>query len=223
MEINRGPLMTAGVEVLPLASRQIEQKQTEGALLVDVRTDLQFDEAHIPGAVCVTMLHAGFGTRLAWIAERDQEVVLIGRDDEDARGAARLATAVGIRRLGGYLAGGMTSWRSEQREVGQIERLRAGDLASRREVDPSLQILDVRARAEWDVGHIPGSLHTPYHDLREVPEGLDQTRPVAVICSSGQRSAVGASLLSRLGVPSVIHVSDGGVGTWEREGNPIER
>ena len=223
VDINRGPLLTAGVEVLPLASRQIEQKHADGALLVDVRTDLQFDEAHIPGALCVTMLHAGFGTRLAWIADRDQEVVLIGRDDEDARGAARLATAVGIRALGGYLAGGMTSWRSEQRDVAKIERLRAEDLASRRDGDPSLQILDVRERAEWDAGHIPRSVHTPYHDVGEVPDGINLGRPVAVICSSGQRSAVGASLLSRLGVAQVIHVADGGVGTWERQGNQIER
>ena len=52
VDINRGPLLTAGVEVLPLAPRQVEQKRAEGALLVDVRTDLQFDEAHIPGSVC---------------------------------------------------------------------------------------------------------------------------------------------------------------------------
>jgi hydroxyacylglutathione hydrolase len=195
----------------------------QDALLVDVRTDLQFDEAHIPGAVCVTVLHAGFGTRLAWIAERDQEVVLIGRDDEDARVAARLAIAVGIRRLGGYLAGGMTTWRSEQRDVAQIERLRATELAARLAAEPSLQVLDVRERAEWEEGRIPGSTHTPYHDLREVPQGIDPDLPVAVICSSGQRSAVGASLVNRLGVPRVIHVSDGGVGIWEREGNPIER
>jgi hydroxyacylglutathione hydrolase len=103
VDINRGPQLTTGVEVLPLAPRQIDQKRAEGALLVDVRTDLQFDDAHIPGSVCITMLHAGFGTRLAWIADREQEVVLIGRDDQDARAAARLATAVGIRKLGGFL------------------------------------------------------------------------------------------------------------------------
>ncbi len=223
VDINRGPLLTAGVEVLPLASRQVEQKRLEGALLVDVRTDLQFDEAHIPGAVCMTMLHAGFGTRLAWIAERDQEVVLIGRDDDDARGAAKLATAVGIRKLGGFLAGGMTSWRAEHRAVAQIERLEAADLATRRARDPSLQVLDVRERVEWDAGHIPGSVHTPYHDVREIPADIDGARPVAVICSSGQRSAVAAGLLGRLGVAEVIHVADGGVGTWERQGNPIER
>ena len=41
-----------------------------------------------------------------------------------------------------------------------------------------------------------------------------------MICSSGQRSAVAASLLSRLGAEQVIHVADGGVGTWERPGPP---
>ena len=56
VDLNRGPLLTAGVEVMPLAPRQVEQKRAEGALLVDVRTDLQFDEAHIPGSVCITML-----------------------------------------------------------------------------------------------------------------------------------------------------------------------
>ena len=72
---------------------------------MDVRTDLQFDDAHIPGSVSNTMLHAGFGTKLAWIADRDQEIVFIGRDDEDGRTAAQLATAVGIRKLGGFLSG----------------------------------------------------------------------------------------------------------------------
>jgi hydroxyacylglutathione hydrolase len=223
VDINRGPLLTAGVEVLPLASRQVSQQHDDGALLVDVRTDLQFDEAHVPGSICVTMLHAGFGTRLAWLADREQPVVLIGRDDDDARGAARLATAVGIRRLGGYLAGGMTSWRMEHREVGRIERLRAEDLAERRRQNGSLQMLDVRERTEWEAGHIPGSVHVPYHDVRAVPEGIDPDRPVAVICSSGQRSVVAASLLRRLGVQPVIHVADGGVGTWERQGHPIDR
>jgi hydroxyacylglutathione hydrolase len=223
VDINRGPLLTSGVEIMPLEPRQIEQRRAEGALLVDVRTDLQFDEAHIPGAVCITVLHAGFGTRLAWIAEHEQEVILIGRDDDDARRAARLATAVGIRNLGGFLAGGMTSWRAEHREVAQIERLVADKLVERKERDPSLQVLDVRERGEWDSGHIPGSIHEPYHDIRNVPAGIDGHRPVAVICSSGQRSAVAASLLSRAGATQVIHVADGGVGTWEREGGKIER
>jgi rhodanese-related sulfurtransferase len=85
------------------------------------------------------------------------------------------------------------------------------------------QILDVRERMEWDEGHIPGSLHVPYHDLHTLPDGLDPARAVAAICASGQRSAVAASLLQREGAARVVHVVDGGVGTWAAAGWPVER
>jgi hydroxyacylglutathione hydrolase len=223
VDLNRGPLLTAGVEVMPLAPRQVEQRRAAGALIVDVRTDLQFDDAHIPGAVCITMLHAGFGTKLAWVADRDQEIVLVGRDDADGRAAARLATAVGIRELGGFLAGGMTSWRAERREVERVERVTVPELAERRARDPDLQVLDVREESEWRDSHIPGSLHVPYHDIHSLPAGLDPARPVAVICASGQRSATAASLLERHGASQVLHVVDGGVPLWGRLGHPLER
>src|SRR5919107_1321223 len=209
-------------EVWPLAPRQVEAKRAEGALVVDVRTDLQFDEAHIPGAVAITALPAGFGTKLAWIADRDEEIVLVGRDDEEGRRAAKLATAVGIRNLGGVLSGGMTSWRAEGREVAAIERVDIHALHQRTIGENGIQILDVREDDEWERAHIPGSIHVPYHDIHSLPEAIDPERPVAAICASGQRSAVAASLVARFGAQRVIHVTDGGVGTWQRAGHPIE-
>jgi glyoxylase-like metal-dependent hydrolase (beta-lactamase superfamily II)/rhodanese-related sulfurtransferase len=216
--LNRGPLHTAHVAIEPLTARQVEAKQREGGLVVDVRTDLQFDDAHIPGAVCNPAVRAGFGTKLAWVADREREVILVGRDDADAVHAAHLAAAVGITRVGGYLAGGMTSWREERRPTEAIERI---DVAALHDRAGELQVLDVREQGEWDAGHIEGSVHTPYHDIDAIPEGIDPQRPVAVICSSGQRSAVAASLLRRHGAREVIHVAGGGVGTWARQGWPL--
>jgi hydroxyacylglutathione hydrolase len=216
--LNRGPLHTAHVAIEPLTARQVEAEQRAGGLVVDVRTDLQFDDAHIPGAVCNPAIRAGFGTKLAWVADREREVVLVGRDDADAVHAAHLAAAVGITRVGGYLAGGMTSWREEKRPTEAIERI---DVAALHERADDLQVLDVREESEWEAGHIAGSVHTPYHDIDAIPDGIDPERPVAVICSSGQRSAVAASLLRRHGAREVIHVAGGGVGTWAREGWPL--
>jgi hydroxyacylglutathione hydrolase len=216
--LNRGPLHTAHVAIEPLTARQVEAKRRAGGLVVDVRTDLQFDDAHIPGAVCNPAVRAGFGTKLAWVADREREVVLVGRDDADAVHAAHLAAAVGITRVGGYLAGGMTSWREERRPTEAIERI---DVAALHERADDLQVLDVREESEWEAGHIGGSVHAPYHDIDAIPDGIDPERPVAVICSSGQRSAVAASLLRRHGAREVIHVAGGGVGTWAREGWPL--
>jgi hydroxyacylglutathione hydrolase len=221
VELNRGPLLTDGVELLPLAPRQVEQKRMAGAMLVDVRTDQQFDDAHITGAICNPMLRAGFGSRLAWLADREQEIVFVGRDDEDGRRAGRLAVAVGIRRLGGFLHGGMTSWWQERRPVEGIERMALDALPERLAADPEMQVLDVRERSEWDAGHIRGSHFMPWHDIDAMPDGIDPARPVAVLCTSGQRAGVAASLLRRYGGERVIHVVDGGIPTWGRLGHPL--
>jgi hydroxyacylglutathione hydrolase len=208
VERNRGPLLVESVDVHPLTPRQVETARSADVLVVDVRTDLQFDEAHIPGAVSITALRAGFGSKLAWLVEPEQSVVLVGRDDEDARRAAALAETVGVTRVAGFLAGGMTSWREERLPVERIERIPVPELR-RRAAD--FQILDVRDQGEWEAGHIEASTHAPYYQIHGVPEGIDPALPVAVICSSGQRAAPAASLLRRFGVADVLHVVDGGV------------
>ena len=206
--INRGPLLIDSAEVHPLAPRQVATAQRDGALVVDVRTDLQYDEAHIPDAISISARRAGFGSKLAWIADPGQPLIFAGRDDADARAAAELASAVGLRNVAGVLAGGMTSWREERLPVESVARMTVEELGGRDDI----QLLDVRELAEWDEGHVPGSLHTPYHDLgRALPDGLDEQRPIAVLCNSGPRAAVAASLLKRYGYDDVIHVVDGGV------------
>jgi hydroxyacylglutathione hydrolase len=218
--LNRGPLVMETTEAHPLTPRQVEQAD---GLVVDVRTELQFDEAHIPGAISITARRAGFGSKLAWLARPGQPIVLVGRDDEDALAAAGLAAAVGLREIAGFLAGGMTSWREERRPVATVERMTVPDLHERWRDGDRPQVLDVRERSEWEAGHIPGSVFVPYHDIDGVPDDIDPARPVAVVCGSGQRSAVAASLLQRHGAQDVIHVVDGGVPLWERSGWPVER
>ena len=89
-------------------------------------------------------------------------------------------------------------------------------------LDDGTVFLDVRERSEWDERRIPGSIHVPYHDLRGLPDALEPDRPIAAVCASGQRSALAASLLQRAGAGHVIHVVDGGVGTWAAAGWPVE-
>jgi hydroxyacylglutathione hydrolase len=222
VDTNRGPLVRGGAHADPLTPRQVEQHQREGALVVDVRTEMQFDEAHTPDAVCITALRAGFGSKLAWLADHDQPVVIVGRDDEEARRAIGLAASVGVTNVAGYLAGGMTSWREDQRPVQRTPRMTVAELHERWEGSDRPRVLDVRERDEWLRGHIPGAVHRPYHDIDAVPSGIDPEEPVAVICASGQRAAVAASLMRRHGARDVIHVVEGGVPQWGREGWPLD-
>ena len=218
VEINRGPLLREGVESHPLAPRQVEQKRAEGALVVDVRTDLQFDDAHVPGSVCITMLRAGFGSKLAWVAGADEEIVLVGRDDDDARRAVELAAAVGLRRIGGFLHGGMTSWREERRPVERTDRLSVTESpgGSRPILACSCSTCARRRNGERDTFRDRCTCPTTTSALPGTT--IDPDRPVAVMCSSGQRAALAASLLQLRGASDVIHVVEGGVGTWADRG-----
>jgi hydroxyacylglutathione hydrolase len=223
VELNRAPLHTGIPELEPLTPHEVERHTAAGGLVVDVRTDFEFDEAHVPGAVCNPAVRAGFGTKLAWLADHDHDVVFVGRDDGDALRAARLAAAVGISQLGGYLTGGMTSWHQEHRRTQALRRIDVDALHDLLSARDDVQVLDVRERSEWEQGRIPRAVNVPYHDIRRIPDALGADRPIAVICSSGQRSATAASLLQRAGAREPIHVAGGGVGTWERRGLPIER
>jgi hydroxyacylglutathione hydrolase len=222
VELNRGPLVTSGVEVPALYPHQLQVKYDEGALLVDVRTDLQFDDVHIHGSICIPSFTSGFGSKLAWIADHDREVVFVGRDDADGRRAAKLALAVGVRNIAGLLAGGMTNWRQERHPAAHTDRVDAADLRGWLAAEPELQLLDVRERHEWDAGHVPGSLFTAWHDIDGIPDGLDASRPVAVICAGGVRAGTAASLLKHYGAQDVIHVVDGGVRTLAETGVQLE-
>jgi rhodanese-related sulfurtransferase len=221
VSINRGPLDRRTIEAVPLTPRQVQENVDDGTLIVDVRTAEQFDDAHVRGSVAITILQAGFGSKLAWVADRDRDIVVVGRDDEDARRAIQLGAAVGLRNFGGFLSGGMTAWRQDKLPTRRIERLRVDEARARRETG-DLQVLDVRELSEWDAGHVAGSIHTPYHDLHALPDAVDPERPVAAICASGQRAATAASLLERHGAHHVIHVVDGGVPAWLRD-HPDDR
>ena len=76
--------------------------------------------------------------------------------------------------------------------------------------DGSGRVLDVRQRAEWDAGHLPGSRHCFIGDVpARLPELLG-TGEVVVACASGYRSAMAASLLHAAGA-RVRLVARGGV------------
>ena len=219
--INRGELLTDGVDAHPLTPGQLERRVADGAFLVDTRTSLQFDDAHIPGATHISILEAGFASRLAWLADPDHQIVFAGRDDIDGARAVELAQAVGMRNLGGFLHGGMTAWREEERPATQTARLTLAQLKERFDED-SIQILDVREPNEFADGHIPGSVPTPWHDIDSIPEGIDPSKPVATVCGSGRRAGIAASMLQRFGADDVMHVPKGGVIAWGEHDWPIE-
>jgi rhodanese-related sulfurtransferase len=79
--------------------------------------------------------------------------------------------------------------------------------------------LDVREWYEWEAGTIEGAQHIPIRVLAQRVEEVSKKRPVVVICQVGQRSALAADYLNRLGYEA--HNLEGGVEAWTAQGFPL--
>ena len=214
VELNRGPLLTEAAQLDPIVPARLQELLKNGATLIDGREPREFDAAHIPGSINVTMVKAAVGTRAAWAVEPNAEVVVTAASDLDAKRMALMLQAVGFRQLRGYLAGGLPAWQVADLTTSATEAIDVATLAERLK-GTEVVLLDVREQDEWQDGHVEGSLHLPFHELRDgVPSELRKAaeqKPLAVACSAGNRSSLAASLLRRHGVHEVQHVAGGGV------------
>lgn len=100
----------------------------------------------------------------------------------------------------------------------------------RLDVDPTLQIVDIRDIRELTDGTIVGATHaprgmlefwvdpaSPYHK----PLFADASREFVLFCGAGWRSALATKALQDMGMTNVAHI-DGGWAEWTRAGAPTE-
>jgi glyoxylase-like metal-dependent hydrolase (beta-lactamase superfamily II)/rhodanese-related sulfurtransferase len=219
VELNKGPLLTEASVLDPLAPARVKELVDEGVLLLDGRSPREFDAEHLPGSVNVTLTRSSVGTRAAWIADPERDVLLNAAGQDEARRFGRLLEAVGFRKLAGFLAGGTAAWREAGYETGSTVAVDVPGLAAQIR-NGEVRVLDVRDDDEWEESHVPGSVHIPFHALRDgVPAELENGgKPIAIVCSAGNRSSIAASLLKRAGLDGVEHVADGGVADLRNEG-----
>jgi len=90
--------------------------------------------------------------------------------------------------------------------------------------------LDVREADEFAAGHVPGARHTPrgflevHADLehpKRDPWFSDRYRRIICYCGGGNRSALAAQSLGRMGFTSVRSLA-GGWTAWASEKLPVE-
>jgi rhodanese-related sulfurtransferase len=81
--------------------------------------------------------------------------------------------------------------------------------------------IDVREPDEYVAGHVPGVRLMPVGDVPYRLAELPRTRPVYVICQSGNRSRAIADLLIRHGFDA--RSVSGGTTAWESLGYPVVR
>jgi hydroxyacylglutathione hydrolase len=190
-----------------------------GAVVVDCRSPEAFGSGHVPGALNVGVGNS-FPTWAGSVVPADAPLLLALETPADLWDVCWSLLRIGYDLPKGWLAGGMYAWRTSGREIAALPQWIAPELRRQLERDRNLVVLDVRQPQEWRSGHIAGARHITGAQLAERAGELPGDRPIAVVCSSGYRSSVAASLLLRRGHSTVANVL-GGMTAWQQAGFPV--
>ena len=106
----------------------------------------------------------------------------------------------------------MVAWVKSGQTTEHLDLLSAEELYHRITGHEKLALIDVRSAGEYGSYHIDGALHIPAPDLRTRHAELDPALPAIVLCSTGNRSSLAASLLKQRGFPRVANVAGGMTG-----------
>jgi len=210
----RGPRVLGGVPLPPALSPISVAAATEiGVTVVDARDRVAFAAGHLPGALNIE-LDGTFAGYVGWLVPFDAPIVLVlPEPPEDALAeAVTQLLRVGYERVTGWLRGGTAAWAADGRPISSYPTVRIAEAVATTAAGGTL--LDVRQPVEWrDDGVVPGSRTIFVADLPGRLDELPRGAPVTVICRSGARSAIAASVLDAAGF-EVRLVTDGGVPDW---------
>lgn len=203
-----------------LTARQLVQKQRQGAVVLDTRTAEEFASLHIRGAIQIG-LTGSFASWAAILIKPTQQLVLVVNNAKSAQEACSRLERVGLRQVAGYSLADEEQWRKEGINLASLSIQRCEDIRNVLQNDPSLQLVDVRSRAEWLKGHLPGAISVPLLDLDLGAQRIDSSKPALVYCHEGYRATTAASVLRRKSADTIAILIDGVEG-WLASGLPLE-
>lgn len=180
-------------------------------LLIDVRGTEAFRGSHIPGALC---LPAGLISAYAgWLLKEDQRYALMADSAEAAKSAYQELSRIGFDNCDGYCTTGLPMFAAQGNDFGNVPSVDTDTVKDRIDNGENWTLLDVRKPGEYDKAHIDASSHIYLGELPGKLDTLDKKKRYTVMCASGARATVAASLLKAEGIEQV-DVYLGSMGAW---------
>lgn len=209
--------LSGSLKALPLD--EVLRLKNQGAQLLDVREAIDFEGAHLAGAINVG-IQGKYATWCGTVLDQNHPIVVITEMGKEEEAVMRLGR-IGFDNVAGFLGGGMNALRDRPDLVRKIERITAVALSGQLITPAAPTVVDVRSEKEWAAGHIAGSVNIPLNHLRDRASEIATERPVVVHCEGGYRSAIAASVLANAGRPDVLDMV-GGFKAWAASKLPVQ-
>jgi len=200
-----------------LTPNEFEVLATETkALVLDTRSPQQFAKGFIPNAINI----ARDGSFAVWagtlIPDIKQKILVVTDPGKEKEVVTRLAR-VGYDHTIGFLKGGFDAWKNAKKQMDTLPTISVEAFAEMEAKDPSIAILDVRKKSEYDSEHIVNAINAPLDAINESMLLIDKNKTYYVHCAGGYRSMIFASILKARGYTNLIDV-DGGFGAIKESG-----
>ena len=192
----------------------------ENALVLDVRTEQEFANGHIPNSIFIG-LNGGFAPWVgALITDLKQPILLVAPIGKEKETVTRLSR-VGYDNTLGFLEGGFDTWVASGKDVETLESISA-EAFSKRFKKEDLNVLDVRKDGEYKSTHVNGKnvQHFALDYINENMNAINKDKTYYVHCAGGYRSAIAASILKARGFNNLIDIA-GGIEALKRAEAPL--
>ena len=83
-------------------------------------------------------------------------------------------------------------------------------------------VVDIRPKAEFDSGHVPGARQMGKDEISNKAEELAKKRPIVIVCANGMLAAQTARKLRADGIEKVTALK-GGMRSWLESGQATHR
>lgn len=214
-DINRnGPALISDLPVIEelRPADFLVKVQNSKYTVLDVRNFASFAGLHIPGAWHLDS-NGNFATFAGWVLPVNKEILMVADSYEDALNASTWTRRVGVDSIAGYLSGGMVAWANEGHKIDHIHLISSESLYEQiTNGSKSLALVDVRTPLEFADSHIKGAINIPAPELRYRYKELKAENPTYLICSTGNRSSLAASILKQHGFTQVYNIAGGMTG-----------
>ena len=194
------------------ASKLAELLQN-GTTIVDTRTSLAFGRGHVPGTINIPYNKA-FTTWTGWLLSYHEPFAVIA-DEKSIAELTRDLVLIGLDNIAGYFTADVLEGSSAE----TTPAITTADMEPMLEQNDAF-VLDVRGRAEWEAGHLPGVPNIPVGYLGDRSSEIPRDKRIVVYCQGGSRSSIAASVLQSLGFDAVN--VRGGFDEWAASNRPVE-
>ena len=203
-----------------LTAAELTEERVNGTLILDTRPAEHFAAIHIRGSIQIS-LAGHFASWAAILLDPLRRLVMVAEDAVSAHEAHNRLARVDYVGIIGYSIANQQQWRKEGIQLASIVTYRCAEVTPLLRGQRLVQLVDVRSRAEWLKGHLPGAISIPLLDLDSKANSIDPSKKSLVYCHEGYRATTAASLLFR-GKSDNIGILIDGVEGWSACGLPLE-